>query len=325
MKPKVLIAPAPLKEIEPVYGPMLREAGFDLIYPKRNVQMTEPELLEQIPGCVASLAGSEPYTREVIAKAASAGLKLIARAGVGYDGVDVQAATDHGVVVAFAPGTNQDAVAEHTFMLILALAKNLLGQHTRIVNGEWPRKANQPIRGKTLGVVGFGRIGKVVSLRGLNWGMKVLAFDPYANADFAQKNNIPLVGLEELLQKSDIVTLHMPMLANTKQIINKDTISLMKTGAYLINTARGGVVNEADLYDALKSKKLAGAGLDVFDEEPPGDNPLLKLDNVVMTAHTAGVDLQSRDDMARVAAQAICKIMAGEWPREWIVNPEVRK
>ena len=324
MTAKVLIAPAPLREIEPVYAPALRAAGFDLVFPKRNVQMLEDELAEQLPGCVASLAGSEPYTRAVIAKAAAAGLKVIARAGVGYDGVDVPAATDHGVVVTIAPGTNHDAVAEHTFALILALAKNVISQHNLIKQGQWPRRANQPLRGRVLGVVGLGRAGKAVALRGLAFGMPVIAHDPFPDATFAKSHNIPLLGLDDVLKQSDVVSLHLPMLAGSKHIINARTLALMKPTAYLVNTARGGVVNEPDLYHALKNKQIAGAGLDVFDEEPPGDNPILTLDNVVMTAHTAGVDMQSRDDMARVAATAIVKLLGGEWPEGWVVNPEVK-
>lgn len=325
MKPKVLIAPAPLRDIEQVYGPTLRDAGYDLVFPTRNVQMSEEEVLAQLPGCVASLAGSEPYTRRVIDAAAAAGLKVIARSGVGYDAVDVDAATAHGIPVAITPGTNQDSVAEHTFMLILALARNLILQHTSIARGQWSRRANQPIRGRTLGVVGLGRIGKTVALRGRDFGMKVVAHDPYADADFAKQHGIELVSFEELLPRADYLTLHMPMLPGTKQIICAKTIAQMKPTAFLINTARGGVVNEPDLYDALKNKRLAGAGLDVFEEEPPGDNPLLALDNVVLTAHTAGVDVQSRDDMARAAATAIVRLLRGEWLDGWVVNPQVKK
>jgi phosphoglycerate dehydrogenase-like enzyme len=324
MKPRVLIAPAPLKEIEPVYGPTITGAGFEMVYPTRNVQMTEAELLDQLPGCAASLAGSEPYTRAVIAAAAAKGLKVIARAGVGYDAVDLEAATDHGVVVTFAPGTNQDAVAEHTFTLILALAKNLISQHNLIKQGQWPRRANLPLRGKTLGVVGLGRIGKAVALRGKAFLMDVVAYEPYPDQAFVAEQGIPLLSFEEVLSRSDWVTLHLPMLPESRQCINHRTLGLMKSTAYLINTSRGGVVNEPDLYAALKNRQIAGAGLDVFEEEPPGDNPLLSLDNVVLTAHTAGVDLQSRNDMARVAAEAIAKLLSGEWPDAWVVNPKVK-
>lgn len=324
MTPRALIAPAPLKEIEPVYGPTLTAAGVEMVFPKRAAQMTEAELIEQLPGCAAALAGSEPYTRAVIAAAAAKGLKVIARAGVGYDAVDLQAATDHGVAVTFTPGTNQESVAEHTFTLILALARHLISQHNAIVAGQWPRRANLPLRGTTLGVVGLGRIGKAVARVGQGFGMNVIAHEPFPDATYAAANRIELLPMDDVFRRADWVSLHMPMLAESRQCVNARTLGLMKPTAFLINTARGGVVCEPDLYDALKNKRIAGAGLDVFDAEPPGDNPLLALDNVVMTAHTAGVDLKSRDDMARMAAQAIAKLVAGEWPADWVVNPAVK-
>jgi D-3-phosphoglycerate dehydrogenase len=322
--PKVLVGPAPLREVEHVYGPALRAAGFELAFPKRNAQMSEAELAEQLPGCVASLAGSEPYTPAIIAKAAAAGLKVIARAGVGYDAVDVAAATEHGVAVCIAPGTNHDAVAEHTFALLLALARTVVQQNNDIKAGGWTRKVQQPVRGKTLGLLGLGRVGKAVALRGLAFGMPVVAHDPFPDQAFAAKHGIPLLPVDDVFKQADYLSLHMPMLAGSKHIINAQTLGLMKPTAYLINTARGGVVDECALYDALATRKLAGAGLDVFDLEPPGDCPLLKLDTVVATAHTAGVDMQSRDDMARVGAEAIVKLLGGGWPAECVVNPEVK-
>lgn len=322
---RVLIGPAPLREIEHVYAPVLRGAGYELVFPRRQAQMTEAEVLQQLPGCVAVLAGSEPYTRAVLEAGAAQGLLAVCRAGVGFDAVDVPSATDLGVAIGFAPGTNQDAVAEHTFLLILALAKNLIAQHELTRTGKWPRRANLPIRGRTLGVVGLGRIGKEVALRGLAFKMPVIAYDPIPDEGFLNQYGIPLVGFEELLTRADIVTLHMPMLPESKQIINERTLKLMKPTAFLINTARGGIVDEAALYDALKNKRLAGAGLDVFHDEPAlADHPLFQLDNVVCTAHTAGVDMQSRDDMARVAAECIVKLLAGQWPSELVVNKEVR-
>jgi phosphoglycerate dehydrogenase-like enzyme len=323
---RVLIAPAPLREIEHVYAPLLRAAGFVLVFPKRAFQLSDAEVAEQLPGCVAVLAGSEPYTREAIAAAAAKGLLAICRAGVGYDAVDVATATEHGVAVGFSPGTNQDAVAEHTFALILALAKNVVTQHVLTKAGQWPRRANQPLRGRTLGVVGLGRIGKEVARRGLAFKMPVIAYDPVPDKSFLEAHGIPLVAFDDLLRRADVVTFHMPMLPECKHLFNARAIGLMKPTAFFINTARGGCVDEAALAEALAAKRIAGAGLDVFDEEPPPPgHPLLQLDNVVLTAHTAGVDVQSRDDMARRAAECMVKLFAGEWPAEWIVNPEVRE
>jgi len=324
MLPKVLIAPAPMREIPQSYAPVL-EANFELIYPTRLAQMTVPELLEQLPGCVASLAGSEPYTRAVIEKAAAAGLKVIARAGVGFDGVDLQAATDCGVVVTFAPGTNHDAVAEHALLLMLALAKNLTMQHNRIKDGAWPRVAQMPLRGRLLGIIGLGRTGKAVALRAKAFLMPILACDPYVDGIWAKEHGIAMVSHDEIFERADIVSLHVPKTAETHNLICERTLNRMKPTAHLINTSRGEVVHEADLFDALKSKRIAAAGLDVFVDEPPVGTPLLTLDNVLLTAHTAGVDVQSRLDMAHMAAVGIHKLLVEKiWPVEMIVNPEVR-
>lgn len=321
---KVLIAPAPLDGIDAEFRTALLKAGFELVYPKLGRQMVESELRAMLPGIRASLAGSEPYTDAVLSQFPD--LKVIARVGVGYDAVDVEAATKRGVVVTIAPGTNQDSVAEHTFLLILALARQLIMQHRLISAGGWPRNANVPVRGRTLGILGLGRIGKAVALRGIAFGMRVIAHEPFPDNAFVAQHNVPLLPLEQVMREADYLSLHVPMSAQSRHMINRRTLEWMKPTAFLINTSRGGLINEADLYDALKNGRIAGAALDVFDQEPPEkDNPLLKLDNVVLTAHTAGVDTRSRDDMALSAAQAIIDLSQGKWPAEKIVNPEVRE
>ncbi len=320
---KVMIGPPPLMKLEGDHLKLLRQAGFDPIFPDKPKQMLEEDILRQMKDIKASLAGSEPYSRRVLEQLPR--LKIIARCGVGWDAVDTDAATERGIVVTIAAGTNQDAVAEHTFMLMLALAKKLIVQHTRLQKGEWPRNANLPLRGSTLGLIGLGRIGKAVALRGKAFGMKVIAFDPVPDSAFVQAQNIELLSLDEVMQQADWISLHLPAFAQTHHLINRAKLALMKPTAFLINTARGAVVEETALFEALRDKKIAGAGLDVFEKEPPGgENPILHLENVVATAHTAGVDQKSRDDMARAAAQAIVRIAAGEWPTEWIVNPEVK-
>jgi phosphoglycerate dehydrogenase-like enzyme len=317
-----LIAPATLAGIEGPFFQLLREAGFELVFPNRAAQLTEEELLEQLPGVRASLAGSEPYTRRVLAT--YPGLRVIARAGVGYDAVDVAAATEQGVAICTTPGTNQDAVAEHTFALILALAKHLIPQHLGTRDGQWPRQANLPLRGRTLGIAGLGRIGKAVALRGECFGMRLLAFEPFPDLDFVARHGVILASLERLMGESDYLTLHVPLTPESRHLINRHTLSLMRPTSYLINTARGALVSEADLYEVLRARGIAGAALDVFELEPPIGNPLLGLDNVVLTPHAAGVDLQSRDDMALSAAQAIVALSRGEWPAEQVVNPAIR-
>jgi D-3-phosphoglycerate dehydrogenase len=155
--------------------------------------------------------------------------------------------------------------------------------------------------------------------------LNVIATDIVQDHEFAKSHNVTFVPLEELLRRSDIVTLHVPKTSQTKNIINRETLALMKPTAYLLNTSRGGVVHEKDLYEALVAKKIAGAGLDVFEVEPAVGNPLFTLDRVLVTAHTAGIDECSRQEMARVPARAIVKLLAGEWPADWIVNPQVKE
>lgn len=319
---KVLITPATLAGVGGLYLDLLREAGFEVVFPPTAKQLTEAELLAQLDGVTATVAGSEPYTPRVLA--AHPQLRVVARAGVGYDAVDLAAATARGVAVAIAPGTNQDAVAEHTFALILALAKNLIAQHQGTVAGKWPRQANLPLRHRTLGILGLGRIGKAVAVRGQAFGMRLLVHEPLPDKDFVAQHGITLASLDRLFAEADYLTLHVPLTPESKHLINRKTLATMKKTAFLINTARGGLVCEADLLEALRQRTIAGAGLDVFEEEPPGESPLFALDNVVMTPHAAGVDLQSRDDMAVSAAKAIIALSRGDWPAEQIVNQEVR-
>jgi len=319
---KVLIAPATLSDVGGPYLEALRGAGLEVVFSPFPAQMVEEELLPTLNGITASLAGSEPYTRRVLD--ANPQLRVIARAGVGHDAVDLAAAAEHGIAVTITPGTNQDAVAEHTFTLMLALVKNLITQHAGTVAGRWPRQANLPLRGRALGIAGLGRIGKAVAVRGAAFGMTLLAYEPYPDAAFVRQYRVTLVPLERLLAESDFLSLHLPLTAESKHLINRATLARMKPTAFLINTARGGLVCEADLYEALRTGRLAGAGLDVFEQEPPGASPLFGLDNVVVTPHAAGVDLQSRDDMALSAAQAIVSLLRGDWPTEKVVNPEVR-
>jgi D-3-phosphoglycerate dehydrogenase len=320
---KVLIAPMTLATKEGPFQKMLEEAGFELVFPVRPTQLTESELLQAVQGVKGALAGSEPYTRRVIES--NPDLRVIARAGVGYDAVDLTAATERGVAVAIAPGTNHDCVAEHTFGLILALAKGLIPQHLSVQAGGWPRQPNIPLRGRTLGIAGLGRIGKAVALRGTSFGMRLLAHEPFPDSAFVAQNKITLLPFDRLLAESDYLTLHVPLSPESRHLINERTLRLMKPKAFLINTARGGLICEQDLVEALKARQIAGAGLDVFEQEPPpADHPFFSLDNVVLTPHAAGVDLQSRDDMAISAAQAIIALSRGEWPAEKVVNPEVK-
>src|SRR6185369_4312184 len=202
--PKVLIAPMTLANLDRPIKAALQSAGFDLIYPQAAHQLNEDELLRYLDGIDASLAGSEPYTPRVLK--ANPQLKVIARVGVGYDAVNVPAATAQGVAVTIAPNTNQEAVAELCFTLMLCLAKDLVSQHLAVKAGGWPRRALLPLRGRTLGIAGLGRIGKAVAARAQAFGMKVIAHDMFPDTvrAFAASQGIPLVSFEELLRQSDV-------------------------------------------------------------------------------------------------------------------------
>lgn len=320
--PRVLIGAATLRNIDGPFLKVLRDAGLEVVFPSMARQMTEDELIAELKGVDAVLAGSEPYTTRVLD--AHPQLKIIVRNGVGYDAVDVPAATARGIPVTIAPA-NQDAVAEHTFAFMLALAKQVIPQHVAIKQGDWPRRATQPLRGKTLGLAGLGRIGKAVASCARAFCMTVIAFEPYPDQAFVRQHGIRLVPLETVFAESDYVSLHLPLTPESRHTIGLKLFQLMKPTAYFINTARGPIVREDELYEVLKNRKIAGAGLDVFEDEPPStSNPLLQLDNVVLTAHTAGVDARSGQEMSLLAAQIIAALWRGEWPEGVVVNPAVK-
>src|SRR5262245_17003689 len=195
--PKVLIAAAILAGLDKPFLHLFRDAGFEVLYPRRRKQLLEDELLEELPGVAASLAGSEPYTRRVIE--ACPNLRVIARNGVGYDAVDTDAATERGIAVTVTPGANQESVAEHTLALMLSLARAVVVQNTAIHNGGWRREPGSPLRGRTLGLIGLGRIGREVAARAAAFRMRLLAHEPYPDARFVEQHKVALVPLDQLL------------------------------------------------------------------------------------------------------------------------------
>jgi phosphoglycerate dehydrogenase-like enzyme len=322
---KVLIVPREVARFSDKFRDVLEGAGLEIVkLPPADANLPgEDELIAALAGVEATVAGSEPYTPRVFA--AHPQLRVVARVGVGFDAVDLPSATKCGSAVCIAPGTNQGSVAEHTFAIMLAFTRRIPARHGALTSGGWTRLMSVPLRGKTLGLAGLGRIGKAVATRAAAFEMKVIAYDPLPDTAFCAANGIALVSFEELLARSDFFSLHLPLTQETRHIINRDTISRMKPGAVLVNTSRGGLVCEPDLVAALRDGRLAGAVLDVFEEEPtPADNPLRFLPNVVLTPHNAGVDVQSLEDMARSAAEAVASLRRGEWPAEKVMNPEVR-
>jgi D-3-phosphoglycerate dehydrogenase len=320
--PLAFIGPEPIRHQPGPYREILETAGYTLLYPDGDGTPTKEQLLEMLRDVELVMAGSERYTAEVLDAAPK--VKIIARTGVGYDAVDVPAATARGVAVTIAPGTNQESVAEQAFGLLLALKRRVVRYDQVIRNGGWERDVVAPVRGLTLGLVGMGRIGRAMVPRALAFGMNVIAFDPIHDPEFDVKHGIQRLLFEEVLAVSDVLSLHLPATPETRHLLNRSTIAKMKPGAVLINTSRGSLVVEADLLEALESGQISGAGLDVFDPEPPlPSNPLLRHPHVVSSPHVAGIDSKSMEDMATLAAQCMVDVSKGTWPVACMVNPEL--
>jgi D-3-phosphoglycerate dehydrogenase / 2-oxoglutarate reductase len=299
---------------------ILAENGCELIDAPRHLNLFDEDILIALMAdCEAVLAGSEPYTRRVIESLPR--LRAICRTGVGYDAIDLAACDDAGVVVTITPGVNHHSVAEHTIALLMGVARGFPELDRKVRENRWDRQARPRVMGATLGIVGLGRIGQAVATRAVGLGLKVLAQEPFPNQEFVDRWNIELVSLDDLLARSDYVSLHCPAARECRHLINARTLARMKPGSVLINTARGSIVDEAALYDALKSGHLRGAGLDVFEVEPlPLSSPLLTLDNVLLAGHVAGLDRESHRDTFAMVAETVVDLYNGRWPAECVVN-----
>lgn len=320
--PTALIGPEPIRRQPGPYRDILEAAGFTLVYPEGDGTLTVDQLRDLIRDADVVMAGGERYSADVLDAATKA--KILARTGVGYDAIDVPAATARGIAVTIAPGTNQESVAEQAFGLLLAVRRKIAHYDALIRAGKWERDVVSPVRGLTLGLVGMGRIGRAMVPRALAFGMNVIAFDPVHDPEFDVKHGLQRRLFDQLLAESDVVSLHLPATAETHGLFNAATFAKMKRGAVLLNTARGSLVVESDLLAALESGHLSGAGLDVFEREPPDPaNPILHHPNVVSTPHLAGIDSKSMEDMATLAARCMVDVYQGRWPVECMVNREL--
>jgi D-3-phosphoglycerate dehydrogenase len=304
-KPVVLIA----EELSP--------ATVDALGPDfeiRSVDGTDrPALLEAIADAHAILVRS---ATKVDAEAIAAGrsLKVIARAGVGLDNVDIKAATTAGVMVVNAPTSNIISAAELTVGHILSLARHIPAAHAALAQGEWKRSAYTGVElyEKTVGIIGLGRIGALIAARLQAFGVEVISYDPYITAARAQQLGVQTVTLDELLERSDFITIHMPKTPETTGMIAAEQLAKMKPTAFIVNVARGGLIDEAALHDALVSKTIAGAGLDVFVQEPPKESPLLALPNVVVTPHLGASTDEAQEKAGVSVAKSVRLALAGE-------------
>jgi len=301
----------------------LRDAGCEVLINDQGRAYNEAELIEVIPEINATIAGSEPYNETTLAAARA--LNVIARVGVGYDRIDVAAATAKRIPVAMAFGANHEAVADHAFALLATLCNQLPTYHQQIQAGQWGARFHRSLWQGTMGIIGLGRIGRALARRCAGFDMRILAHDIVPDPDFAAAHGIEMVDLETLLKEADFVSVNAPHTALTDKMINAERLALMKADAFLINTARGGLINETDLIDALRTGKIAGAGLDVVATEPlPKESPLRDLDNVLLTPHCAGVSDKAVTLMLNRCIDSILAIKdGGSPPRELLLNPDV--
>jgi D-3-phosphoglycerate dehydrogenase len=312
----------------------IAETGIEILQRAADVEvktgLKENELIEIAPAFDAFMVRSQTKITRPVLEAASK-LQIVGRAGVGVDNIDVPAATERGVIVVNSPGGNTVAVAELTFAMMLALVRRLIPAHESMMRNEWKRSSflGHQVWGKTLGVVGVGRIGVEVIRRAQAFDMKVLGYDPFLTSARAAQLGIEAVSVEEIAKRADFITVHTPLTKETKNLFDAKAIADMKDGAFLINCSRGGIVDEAALYEALKSGKLGGAGLDVFAVEPPKDSPLLELDNVVLTPHLGASTEEAQVEVALDVAEQIVEVLHGRPPQSAVnlppIPPEVRE
>jgi len=292
--------------------------GVELLQKEYEVDfkpgLSAEELLRIIPEYDALVVRSETKVTKAVLDVAIK-LKAIGRAGVGVDNIDVAEATKKGIIVLNAPEGNTIAATEHTMAMMLSLARNIPQAHASLKNGKWLRSKMMGVemRGKTLGILGLGRIGSGVAKRALAMEMNIVAYDPFISADQAKTMGIKLVELAEVFPVADFITLHLPKTAETKNLLNKENFAKMKPGVRIINCARGGVVNEGDLAEAIEQGIVAGAAIDVFEKEPVDfDNPLLKLDQVVVTPHLGASTAEAQVGVSVDVAESIIAVLKGE-------------
>ena len=303
--------------------------GLDLLRTGAEVDvkrgLNETELIDIIKEYEALVVRSETKVTPAVIRAGGQ-LKVIARAGIGVDNIDLEAATVAGIPVVNAPIGNTVAAAEHTMALMLSLARNVPQAYASMKNGEWKRSAYMgvEVRGKVLGVVGLGRVGTEVAIRAKAFGMKLVAYDPFVSPDYASRLGAQVVSLDKLLVSSDFITLHTPLTPNTNKLIGSRELSLMKPDARLINVARGELVDESALLEALQADKLGGAALDVFIEEPPDDMTLAQHSKVISTPHLGASTEEAQREVAIEAAGQVLAILDGQSASNMVNAPVVR-
>jgi lactate dehydrogenase-like 2-hydroxyacid dehydrogenase len=320
----VLITARTLDEVGAGALKLLKGSGCEMIIPPKFGPHRPETLVPLLEGADAVLASMDHFNADVLGCAAASKLKIVSRWGVGYDAVDVPAATAKGIVIAYTPGFLNEAVADFAFGLLLAMARRVHIGHLTMTQGLWQGAWGHDVHGKTLGILGCGRIGTAMARRGTGFNMRLLGHDICKNAD-AEKLGVQFVSLDELLAEADFLSLHAALTPQNRGLIGEAQLRKMKPTAYIVNTARGALIDEVALVKALNEKWIAGAALDAFLVEPlPADHPLRTAPNVLITPHLASFARETGERVSMCAAQAIVDFMHGRKP-QFVVNPEVFK
>jgi len=288
----------------------LKAFSPSLVFNPTGKPLSEDALIPLLESCDGCIAGLDHYTVKVIESAKS--LKVISRYGVGVDQVDLAAAKAHNVVVCNTPGANAQAVADLTFGLLICLARKVHILDRQMREGEWTRSSGIELYGKTIGILGLGAVGKAVAKRALGFSMRILAYDPIINLEYAAANGIISTDFDTVTREADFLCLHLPLTDETRHEISAGVMKAMKKGAIIVNTARGGIVDEAAAYELLVSGHLGGMGMDVYEEEPPRITPLFNLSNVVLTPHTAAHTVEAIANMADMSVQNLIDVLTGK-------------
>lgn len=318
---KILLTTTSFQDTPGEHHDLLAKTGWEIV--RARGPLNEADTLALVGDVEGYICGDDAITRKVLEKARPK-LKVLSKYGIGVDKIDVKSATEFGIPVLFTPGVNHTTVAEHTFLLLLALEKNLLFHTDSTRSGGWKRKTGHELFDKTIGIIGLGRIGREMAIRSKAFGMKVLGLSPHWDEKFASEVGVCRAGsLEDIFKASDYLSLHTSLTPETKNMINAASIAKMKKSVLILNCARGEIVNTNDIVAALKSGQVGGYGTDVLDHEPPpADHPLLKLPNVVCTPHIASRTFESVVRQATTSVKNLVLAMNGEKPIAQ-VNPEV--
>ena len=314
----VLVSPTSFTQGDPEVQHVLESSVGSVVYNTTGKRLSAVQLQEMLKGVDGYIAGANEVTADVITSADR--LKVISRYGVGMDNVDLEAAKQHGIIVTNTPGANSVSVAELALGLALDLARGITIAAGRMRGGEWPRLTGISLKGKTFGIVGLGAVGRELALRLKGFELHIVAYDPFPNREFAAANGVELKDLDEVLAVSDVVSLHLPATPKTRGMVNTGFLAVMKTGAFLINTARGELVDEAALKQALDNGKLQGAALDVLTDEPPlASNPLLTDPRVIVTPHMGAHTDDATAAMGRMATEDCLAVLRDEKPAHRVV------